>query len=278
MLIVTYQIIGGILIFVSSLVGENMSPNKKKGWYFTFAFLAVVYVGAGIFLDRHASTQQSNLYQTISDLQASFEKSESARKSEREAAEKARQSDRDAFLSQLGSLSNQVSVVRANVQTDSLRKQLDHTQLSLRQTHRALEKHEVKLDFVVNGQVNPTEVNAQRSHIGDSTIDQFVLSGTLVNNSNEDAASGHAEISIVCSDCKGIRFVGVDPWPYWGTNNSEVAKDFFGVVKHSSLALGRVALITDAGTFPRQVRIALRYRCLFCVPEEWDFVVVNLVG
>jgi len=42
-------------------------------------------------------------------------------------------------------------------------------------------------------------------------------------------------------------------------------------------ALGRIALISDAPPFPKQVRIALRYQCLLCVPEEWQFVTVNLV-
>ncbi len=148
-----YQILGGILIFISSLVGEEMSATKKKQSYVIFGVLAILYSGFGIFLDRHASNEQSRLQQTISGLQSSFDKSEAARKSERAAAEKARQSDRDAFLIQFNDLNRQVSTVRTSVQTEGLRKQLDETQRSLHQTQQALEKREVKLDFVFNGQM-----------------------------------------------------------------------------------------------------------------------------
>src|SRR5712664_2830788 len=94
----SYEIIGGILIFVSSLVGEEMPPAWKKRSYVSFGIIAIAFIAFGIYLDRDAEKDQGKLQQTISGLQASFEKSESARKSEREAAEKARQSDRDAFL------------------------------------------------------------------------------------------------------------------------------------------------------------------------------------
>src|SRR5713101_706069 len=129
----TYEIIGGILIFVSSLVGEEMPPAWKKRSYAGFGFLAIAFIAVGIYLDRNSETDQGQLQQTIFGLKASFDDSERARKSERDAAEKARQSDRDAFLGQLNNLGNQLSAVRANVQTENLRKQLDDTQRSLRE-------------------------------------------------------------------------------------------------------------------------------------------------
>src|SRR6266849_3094458 len=192
-----YQILGGILIFISSLVGEEMSATKKKQSYVIFGVLAILYSGFGIFLDRHASNEQSRLQQTISGLQSSFDKSEAARKSERAAAEKARQSDRDAFLIQFNDLNRQVSTVRTSVQTEGMRKQLDETQRSLHQTQQALEKREVKLDFVFNGQMNPTEISVNRTPAPNFPQGQFILAFMLINNADEDAAAGLAEISII---------------------------------------------------------------------------------
>jgi len=269
----TYEIIGGILIFVSSLVGEEMPPAWKKRSYAGFGFLAIAFIAVGIYLDRNSETEQGQLQRTISGLKASFDDSERARKSERDAAEKARQSDRDAFLGQLNNLGNQLSAVRANVQTEKLRKQLDDTQRSLRETQQALEKREVKLDFVVNGQVNPSEVIVSRQHpFPSSDLQQYVLAFALINNSGEDAGSGNAEISIVCTNC-GVRFVGVDPWPVWTDHG--VVREFLAVSKHSALNLGRLAL-NPSGPVPKQIQLALRYRCLQCVPEEWRFVTLNL--
>jgi hypothetical protein len=131
-----YQILGGILIFLSSLVSESMSPAWKKRSYIIFGLLALAYVGVGILLDRHASTEQGKLQASVSSLKGSFDLSEQGRRSEREAAEKVRQSDRDAFLKQLKVLEEQLSAVRANVQTESLRKQLDDTQRSILQTSK----------------------------------------------------------------------------------------------------------------------------------------------
>ena len=270
-----YQILGGVLIFVSSWVGEEMPPTKKKRYYILFCVLALLYSGFGILLDRHASSEQGKLQQTILGLRESFDKSESARKSERDAAEKARQSDRDAFLRQLGNLGNQLSMLRANVQTESLRKQLDETQRSLHETQQALEKHEVKLTFVVNGQVNPSEVSISRQRpFPNSDLEEYVVAFALLNNSDEDAGSGNAEISIVCTNC-GVRFVGVDPWPVWTDHG--VVRDFLAVSMHSALNLGRLAL-TPSEPLPNHLQLALRYRCLQCVPEEWRFVTLNLVS
>jgi hypothetical protein len=146
-----------------------------------------------------------------------------------------------------------------------------------------LEKREVKLNFLINGRLNPSEVSVKRQRIPDTTTDEIVLSFALINDSGEDVASGHAEISVVCdtgdpaAQCNAIRFVGVDPWPFWGDTGREVAKDFIEIIKHSSFQLGRVALTSETGSFPQQIRLALRYRCLLCVPEEWRFVTLSLV-
>jgi hypothetical protein len=273
----TYEIIGGILIFVSSLVGEEMPPKWKKRSYIGFGFLAIAFIGVGIYLDRDAEKDQGKLQQSVSSLKASFDASEQARKSEREAAEKARQSDRDAFLKQLDNLGTQVSVVRANVQTEGLRKQLDETQRSLHQTQQALEKREIKLDFVFNGQMNPAEVTVKLTPGPGFPKGQFVLAFMLINNADEDAGAGLAEISIVCTDC-GYRFAGVDPWPHWDSSGRGVARDFLGIQKHSATNLGRLMIFSDLPSPPKQVRIGLRYQCLHCVPEDWHFVMLNLVS
>ena len=237
--------------------------------------LALIYSGFGILLDRRAASDQIKLQQNVSGLQDSFDRSEAARKSEREAAEKAEQSDRDAFLAQFNDLNEQVSTVRANVQSENLRKQLDETQRSLHQTQQALEKHEVKLDFIFNGQVNPTEVTVKMTPAPGIPQGQFVLAFMLINNADEDAGTGLAEISIICSDC-GYRFAGVDPWPHWESTGRGVAKDFLGVSKHSGINLGRLMIFSDLPSPPKQVRIGLRYQCLHCIPEESHFVMLNL--
>ena len=274
----TYEISGGVLIFVSSLVGEEMPAAWKKRSYVIFAVLAIVFMAIGIYLDRDAEKEQGKLQQTITGLQASFGKSEEARKSERESAEKARQSDRDAFLKQLNNLGNQLSVVRANVQTEDLRKQLDETQRSLHETQQALEKREVKLDFNFNGQLNPTEVTVKLTPPTPAfPKGQFVLAFVLLNSSDEDAAAGLAEISIICSDCE-YRFAGIDPWAHWDGMGRRVAQDFLGIQKHSAINLGRLMIFSDFPSSPSQVRIGLRYQCLHCVPEESHFVLVNLVS
>jgi hypothetical protein len=271
-----YQILGGILIFVSSLVGEEMSLAKKRRYYAIFGVLAVLYSGIGILLDRHASSEQTKLQQSVTSLQAVIGKSEEARENERDAAEKARQSDRDAFLGQLNVLGNQLSVVRANVQSEGLRKQLDDTQRSLHQTQQALEKREVRLNFSVNGQVAPSEVKLKRTPLPGFSDSRFVLSFALSNNSDEDAGAGLADISILCTDC-GYRFAGVDPWPHWDAVGRRVGKDFLEIQKHSGINLGRIMIFSDLPSPPKQIRIGLRYQCLHCVPEESHFVLVDLM-
>ena len=270
-----YQIIGGILIFVSSLVGEDLPANWKKRSYFIFGALAIVYAGVGILLDRRTSSEQGKLQQSVSSLQASFESSEEARKAERDAAERARQSDRDAFLKQLNSLGNKLSDVRANVQTESLRKQLDETERSLHQTQQALEKREIKLDFLVNGRSNVSEASVSRQRpYPTSNMEMYVVAFSLVNNSDEDTGSGNAELLIICSDC-GVRFARVDASYNFAIGGLRGFQDFLEIPKHSIVELGRLALYSPS-SMPRQVRIGLRYRCLQCVPEEWRFVTLDI--
>ncbi len=226
-------------------------------------------------MDRDAEVEQGRLRQTISGLQSSFDKSEDARKSEREAAEKARQSDRDAFLKQLNDLGNQLSAVRANVQTEGLRKQLDDTQRSLHQTQQALEKREIRLEFLVNGQPKVSEMAISRQRpYPSSDMEMYVISFALMNSSDEDTGNGIAELSIVCADC-GVRFARVDASYTFGEGGHRAFQDFIEIPKHSTANLGRLALYSSL-PLPKQVRIALRYRCLLCVPEEWRFVTLNV--
>jgi len=53
-----YEIIGGILIVLSSLVGEQMKPKWKIGFYTVFAVIAIAYSGIGIYLRREANAWQ----------------------------------------------------------------------------------------------------------------------------------------------------------------------------------------------------------------------------
>jgi hypothetical protein len=261
----TYEILGGILIFASSLVGEQMSPGWKKRSYYIFGLLALGYMVVGIALDRDTSSQQGKLEQTITQLRSTITHSESAR-----------QSDRDAFLSQFNVLNKQISDIRTNVQTESLRKQLDETQRSVARTQEALEKREVRLDFLINGQANPTEITAHKQQLANSSNYEFVITYGLMNNSNEDVAAGVAELSLACSDCGNMRFVGVDGWPNWGNSRKSVGRDFVGIPKHSLGLMGRVGIISDTNSFAKQTQIGVRYRCLLCVPEDWHIVTVNL--
>jgi hypothetical protein len=268
-----YEIIGGMLIFLSSLVGEQMPASWKKRSYLIFALLALGYVAIGVLLDRDTAKEQGKLEQTIADLKRSVTNEEKATSDARDESEKRRQSDRDAFLKQFDALSKQVSDIRTNVRTESLRKQLDDTQRSLRETQQALERREVRLGVVINGQNGPSAVTVKPERIPNSNIGAYPLGFALANGSNEDAASGMVEV--VCSDCKGLRFASKDAWPYWGAGGLSVGRDFLGVPKHSMTALGALYLISDSGSFPKQVQVAVRYRCLLCVPEESKAVTVN---
>ena len=53
-----YEIIGGLLIVLSSLVGEQMKPKWKVGFYVLFAAVAIAYSGIGIYLRREANIRE----------------------------------------------------------------------------------------------------------------------------------------------------------------------------------------------------------------------------
>lgn len=53
-----YEIIGGLLIVLSSLVGEQMKPKWKVGFYLLFAAVAIAYSGIGIHLRREANIRE----------------------------------------------------------------------------------------------------------------------------------------------------------------------------------------------------------------------------
>ncbi|SRR5713101_1382793 len=264
-----YEIVGGLLIVLSSLVSEEMSARLKKWSYLVFGVFAAGYIAFGITLNQEGVNQQATMAQEIKNLTSSVDLAEQARKSERDDAEKMRRSDRDAFLAQLNALNRTLSDMRASVQTGNLRKQLDETQRSLFQTQRALEKQEVKLRFLLNGQASPATTELRPDRNGDR-----ILAVGLSNDSEEDTGPGMVEISISCADCPGLRIVGKDASPSWNENTVGVRGDFSSVPKRSHLPLGRLQVVSTS-KFPRQAQLALRYRCLLCVPEEWQLVTVN---
>lgn len=259
-----YEIIGGILILLSSLVGEQMPVQWKKASYAIFGVLALGYISVGIYLDHGAARDEAQLKQRISDLSGSVQ-----------AEEAARQSDRDAFLSQFNGLNRRIADIRSQVQTEGLKKQLDDTQQTLLQTQQAIQKREVKLDVVVNGQLNPAAVAVRSESMPGSRIKGFLLQFALVNMSDYDASSGN--IQIVCSDCRNdFRFVGKDAWPYWGPRNVSIGRDFLSVPGHSAISIGAAYLFSDSGQFPDHVNLSIRYRCLLCVPEEPRVITLSL--
>lgn len=54
-----YEIIGGLLIVLSSLVGEEMKREWKVSFYLLFAIVAVAYSGIGIYLRREANIRDT---------------------------------------------------------------------------------------------------------------------------------------------------------------------------------------------------------------------------
>ena len=54
-----YELIGGLLIVVSSLVGEEMKRKWKIGFYVFFATLACAYSGVGIYVRRQAESKEA---------------------------------------------------------------------------------------------------------------------------------------------------------------------------------------------------------------------------
>jgi hypothetical protein len=262
----TYEIIGGVLIFFSSLVGEQMPPSWKKRSYLIFGFFALVYIGVGTVLDRNAANEQGKLEKTISELTGSVS-----------TAEKARQSDMDTFFKQLDLLNRRISDVSESAATESLRKQLDETRQSLINTQRSIEKREVELSILVNGQTTLSAVMSKRVEIPRSTIYAFPVTFFLANDSDYDTASGVIEIE--CSQCSGLRFAGKDPWPIWGNEGRFVARNFLSITKHSVVSLGSIYVVGHPKqvVFPNEIQIEVRYRCLLCVPQDWQPITIRLV-
>lgn len=62
-----YEIIGGLLIVLSSLVGEQMKPKWKVGFYLLFAAVAIAYSGIGIYLRREANVREETERQERKD-------------------------------------------------------------------------------------------------------------------------------------------------------------------------------------------------------------------
>src|SRR5713101_9377122 len=56
---ISYQILGGVLIVVSSLVTESMSSTWKRRAWIIFGVLAFVYSGLGIYLDTQAEERET---------------------------------------------------------------------------------------------------------------------------------------------------------------------------------------------------------------------------
>src|SRR5580698_2881877 len=53
----TYEIVGGILIFLSSLVSEAFPKKYRIALWIVFAVLAIGYTAIGIRLDKDAATR-----------------------------------------------------------------------------------------------------------------------------------------------------------------------------------------------------------------------------
>jgi hypothetical protein len=108
-----YEILGGMLIFYSSAVTETAMPKDRRrlAHWFTFGFLAVVYIAFGIAI-RHDEVQQND---------RNSQRSEEDRKELRE--NRGRMDSRmDSVLasfqvtySQLGSLSSEIAVMRTGL-------------------------------------------------------------------------------------------------------------------------------------------------------------------
>jgi hypothetical protein len=62
-----YEIIGGLLIVLSSLVGEEMKTKWKVGFYVVFVVVAVGYSGIGIYLRREANARETTERQERKD-------------------------------------------------------------------------------------------------------------------------------------------------------------------------------------------------------------------
>jgi hypothetical protein len=54
-----FELLGGVLIVLSSLVGEQMHSRRKWAAYLIFSLLAVFYVGMGIRIDQSAYERES---------------------------------------------------------------------------------------------------------------------------------------------------------------------------------------------------------------------------
>jgi hypothetical protein len=54
-----FEILGGVLIVLSSLVGEEMRHRRKWAAYLIFAALAVIYIVVGVQIDRASEKRES---------------------------------------------------------------------------------------------------------------------------------------------------------------------------------------------------------------------------
>jgi len=52
-----YELIGGLLIVLSSLVGEQMKPEWKRRSYASFVIIAIAFSGIGVYLRRGAAAK-----------------------------------------------------------------------------------------------------------------------------------------------------------------------------------------------------------------------------
>jgi hypothetical protein len=68
-----YEILGGILIFLSSLVTEQIADKWKRRSWIAFGILAAVYIGVGIEIDIQAAVSEKGDRQTISALSGAVE-------------------------------------------------------------------------------------------------------------------------------------------------------------------------------------------------------------
>jgi hypothetical protein len=73
-----WEIVGGILIFLSSVVGEQFPKKWKLRLYSIFAVLSIAYVFTGIWLDKQADRRETELINSITggDSYVYFEPSE----------------------------------------------------------------------------------------------------------------------------------------------------------------------------------------------------------
>jgi hypothetical protein len=67
-----FEILGGVLIVLSSLVGEEMRRRRKWAVYLIFAALAVIYIVVGIQIDRASEKRESEAAMEAKDSRAAL--------------------------------------------------------------------------------------------------------------------------------------------------------------------------------------------------------------